>query len=455
MVVMIMNPTEALVDSIVNTEYHDIPQDVIDHAKLAILDYVGVAVYGSQHEVGDKITDYVEQNYTGTVSSVIGRGKNSPAGSALANGTFGHAIDYDDTFQSIVIHPTSPIFSAALSIGEKADAEGKDVLSAYIIGCETSYRVGQSICPEHIDDGWHCTSTAGSFGAAAAASKVLDNKNEETAHALGIVGSGSSALKKNFGTMTKPLHAGHAAEQGVRAAMLANNGFTADPEILQGDLGYCEVMTHDHGHNPSEAVNEFGSDWAVLDIGFKPYPSGVITHAAMDALRDLILQEELEIDDISEIRAALDDAASEMLHHKRPKNALEAKFSIEFCLAAVLLSEDPGVQEFSDEYVKRQKVQEAIPLVTREFERDLFDGGFADYGARITVETTDGSEYVKEVMDAPGTPSNPLTEERIYNKFNNCVGSVYNQQKSDEIASHINKLDNISLSEFSACISEV
>lgn len=447
-----MRPTKKLADSIVGVDYNDIPEIVTDHAKLAIRDYVGVAIYGSQDEVGDIITDYVSESYNGTESSIIGQGRTSPAGAALANGTFGHAIDYDDTFESIVIHPTSPIFPAALAIGEMVNAESKEVLLGYIVGVETAYRVGQSISPEHIDDGWHCTATAGSFGATAAAVKVLGLNGTEVAQAFGIVGSGSSALKKNFGTMTKPLHAGHAAEQGVRAAILSKNGFTAEQEILEGDLGYCEVMTHDTGHNPSKAISNFGKEWAVLDIGFKPYPSGVITHAAMDALRDLILQNEIDVDNIGEIRVALDDAASEMLHHKRPTNALEAKFSIEFCLAVILLAKDPGVQEFTDEFVGRQDVQDKIQLVTREFEDDLFDGGFADYGARVSVEMVDDSEYVQENRDAPGTPNNPISEERLHEKFIECTEEVFDKEQASILSACIDDLDNRSLSEFSAYI---
>lgn len=443
-----MDETATLAAFVAGTDLDDVPPEARSHAKQAIRDYVGVAVYGAHHEVGDRIAGYVERCHDGDEASVFARGAASPAGAALANGTFGHAIDYDDTFESIVLHPTSPVFPAALAVGEATDADGADVLAGYVVGCEAAFRVGHSTYPEHYENGWHSTGTAGSFGAAAAAASVLGLDEETTAQALGVVASGSSSLKKNFGTMTKPLHAGHAAEQGVRAALLAAEGFTADDAILDDDIGYGEVMTPGDAYDPSEITDDLGGTWAVRDIGYKPYPSGVITHAAMEALRELIVEEGLEIDDVARVGVALDDAASEMLHHERPGDALQAKFSIEFCLAAVLLAEDPGVQEFSDEYVASEAVQETIPLVEREFEENLFGGRFAGYGARVTVETRDGKEHVAEMREAPGSPSNPVSDERLRAKFLSCVEARFEHERAEELAGSVEELDERPLSAF-------
>ncbi|MEF8814204.1 MAG: MmgE/PrpD family protein [Halovenus sp.] len=443
-----MNETATLAAFVAETESGDVPSEARTHAKQAIRDYVGVAVYGARHEVGDRIAGYVDRCHAGTGASVFAREEASPAGAALANGTFGHAIDYDDTFESIVLHPTSPVFPAALAVGEATDADGDDVLTGYVVGCEAAFRVGHSTYPEHYENGWHSTGTAGSFGAAAAAASVLGLDSEATANALGIVASGSSSLKKNFGTMTKPLHAGHAAEQGVRAALLAADGFTADDAILEGDIGYGEVMTPGDGYDPTEITDNLGGTWAVRDIGYKPYPSGVITHAAMEVLRGLLDEEGLDVDDVARVRVALDDAAAEMLHHERPADALQAKFSIEFCLAAVLLSGDPGVQEFSDEYVTNDEVQEAIRLVDREFEENLFGGRFAGYGARVTVETESGDEHVAEMREAPGSPSNPVDDERLRAKFLECVEARFDRERAEELAECVEELDERPLSAF-------
>lgn len=437
-----MGETAALAEHSVNIEYEDIPKETVEHAKRAIRDYLGVAVYGSHHEVGDQILGYVDRCMSGEEATVIGRGTASPTGAALANATFGHAIDYDDTFESIVIHPSSPVFGATLAAGEVADASGKDLITAYTAGCEAAYRVGHSTYPNHYQNGWHSTGTVGSFGSTAAAAHLLDLSVDETTAAFGIVASASSSLKKNFGTMTKPLHAGHAAETGVRSALLAAEGFTADDAILEGNIGYGEVMTTDGSYDSTDITEDLGEEWAVLDIGFKPHPSGVITHAAMDALRTLVIEHDLTPETVDRVTVALDDAASEMLHHANPDDALQAKFSIEFCLAAILREQKAGIHEFTDEYVNQPETKEVIAKIDRSFEETLFDAHYASYGARVTVETADGETLVKEVKHHPGSPNNPVSEDRLRAKFDECVLTVLSDDETAQLADVIADLEN-------------
>ena len=436
-----MGETAALAEYTVSTAYDDIPDEVVEHAKRAIRDYVGVAVYGSHHAVGDQIMNYVDRCMNGEEATVIGLGTASPTGAALANGVFGHAIDYDDTFESIVIHPTSPVFAATLAAGELVDADGKELITAYTIGCDAAYRVGHSTYPNHYQNGWHSTGTVGAFGSTAAAAHLLGLSVDQTRHAFGTVASASSALKKNFGSMTKPLHAGHAAETGLRAALLAENGFTADESILEGPIGYGEVMTTDGSYDNTEITDTLGEEWAVLDLGFKPHPSGVITHAAMDALRTLVIDHDLTPDDVEQVTVALDDAASEMLHHASPDNALQSKFSIEFCLAAILRERKAGIHEFTDAYVTSPETRAVIEKIERGFEENLFDAHYASYGARVTVETVAGETIVNEVKHHPGSPNNPVSEERLQAKFDECVLTVLEADETEQLAFAIATLE--------------
>ena len=436
-----MGETATLAEFVVSADLGDAPESEIDHAKRAIRDYLGVAIYGSRHGVGDRIATYVESGMPGDDATVLTRGAASATGAALANGTFGHAIDYDDTFESIVIHPTSPVIAAALAATEHAGGTGRGLLTGYLVGVETAFRVGHATYPSHYDNGWHSTGTIGAFGAAAAAASILGHSVEESRHALGIVASSSSALKKNFGSMTKPLHAGHAAEMGVRAALLAESGFTADPDVLEGEIGYGTVMTPGGDYDPSEIVEELGASWHVTDIGFKPYPSGVITHAAMDALRRVVEREDLAPSDVGSITVALDDAANEMLIHANPDNALQAKFSVEFCLAAILRERDAGIHEFTDEYVNEEATRAEIAKVERAFEPNLFGAEFAGYGARVIVETASGEEFVEEERHAPGGPTNPVGEERLRAKFDECVGAVLDAAAAESIARSVDRLE--------------
>lgn len=437
-----MGETQSLAEFIVATPFEAFPADVVAKSKEAIADLVGVALYGSQHGVGERITSYVERASPGDDATMLGRGTASTSGAALANGTFGHAVDFDDTFETIVIHPTSPVFSAALAMGETVGAPGRDILTGYVVGVEAAYRTGHSVYPAHYENGWHSTGTVGTFGAAAAAASVIDLSVEETRHALGIAASGSSSLKKNFGTMTKPLHSGHAAQVGVRAAMLAAEGFTADVDVLEGQIGYGNVMTMDGSYDASAMTEDLGESWAVMDIGYKPYPSGVITHAAMDALRTLLLEHDLEADDVDDVTVALDDAASEMLHHENPETGLEAKFSIEFCLAAVIRELDPGVHEFTDEYVNAPETRAEMQKVSRAFEKNLFGGSFANYAAKVTLTTTGGDEYTTAERHAPGSPNNPLSDDRLKRKFDECAAVVLSAEESDTAYDAVSTLDD-------------
>lgn len=437
-----MAETALLADFTADTTFSDISSEAIDHSQTAIRDYIGVALYGSHHDVGDRIASYVDSNASGDQSTVFCRGQASVSGAALANGAFGHAIDYDDTFESIVIHPTSPVFAAALATTESVDGSTRDLLAGYVVGCEVAFRVGHSTYPEHYQNGWHATGTIGTFGAAAAAGSVLDLEPSQLLHTFGIAASLSSSLKKNFGSMTKPLHAGHASEMGVRAALLARDGFTADEAVFEDDLGYGEVMTMHDGYEPSEITEGLGESWAVTDIGYKPYPSGVITHAAMDAMRELVVEKDLSPEDVDQITVSLEEAASEMLIHAQPENALQAKFSIEFCLAAILREGEAGIHEFTDEYVATPETRTTIDKVERAFEEDLFGDDFAGYGATVQVETTAGDRFEAEERYAPGSPNNPVSEDRLREKFYECTETRLKQSAAEELETTIQRLDD-------------
>ncbi|WP_394742903.1 MmgE/PrpD family protein [Natronococcus roseus] len=443
-----MGETQELAEYVETITYDDIPSEATEHAKTAIRDYIGVALYGSHHEVGDTIYNYIDTQYGDGDATVFHRDAKSAPAAALANGAFGHAIDYDDTFESIVIHPTSPVFAAALAAAEEVNASTTKLLTGYVAGCEVAYRVGHSTYPEHYQNGWHSTGTAGSFGAAGAAASIQNLDAEEVSTAFGIVASLSSALKKNFGTMTKPLHAGHAAEMGVRAVLLAQNGFTADSEIFEGDIGYNRVMTIDDSYDPEEITEDLFEEWGVLDIGFKPYPSGVITHAAMDAMRNLTREHGLEPESVESVVVTLEEAASEMLHHKQPNDALQAKFSIEFCLASILREGRAGIHEFTDEYVQQPETQETIQKVSRAFESNLFGDEFAGYGAVVRVTKTDGTELREEIRYAPGSPNNPIEEQRLDRKFYECAESRLSESDAEALDTAIQNLEDTELDKF-------
>lgn len=447
-----MDATAALATYVSSVEFEEIPEEAIDHAKTSIRDYVGLALYGSQHELGEQVIAYLELFPSGGEATVIGDGPAAAPHAAFANGVTGHAVDYDDTFESIVIHPSCTTFPAALAAAEQGGASGRDLLTGYIVGHDVLFRIGQSVAPSHWHHGWHSTATIGVFGAAAAAGSVLGLSERELRMAFGIAGSASAGLKKNSGSMTNPLHCGRAAQLGLSAALLAENGATANPSILEGRYGYGKIMTPDGNYTP-EKITEPTVEWAVLDNGFKPYPSGVVTHAPMEALRTIVVREDLQPEDVHSVVVTVDERVTDTIDESNPQTALEAMTSYEFCLAAILRERDAGINEFTDSYVQSDRTREVMKKISVTPVSTLFEtdaGAEASYGARVAVTTTDGETITDEIERAPGSPSNPLSEQRLQAKFLECAQTVLSSDRIDELQTAIAELDERDVTAVSA-----
>ncbi|MFB6303686.1 MAG: MmgE/PrpD family protein [Haloferacaceae archaeon] len=437
-----MDETAALAADVAETAYGDVPDDAVARAKTAIRDFAGLALHGSGHATGRTVGAYLDAAGTGGGATVVGRGRADPPRAAFANGAFGHVLNYDDTFESVVVHPTCTAFPAAFAAAEAADATGRDLLVGYVVGCDAAYRVGRSVAPSHWLRGWHATATVGVFGATAAAASVLGLSAERTRHAFGVAASFSSGLKRNIGTRTNPVHCGHAAGKGVEAALLAREGIDADDAVLGGEYGFGELATDAGGYDPGE-ITDPDVEWAVRDLAFKPYPSGVVTHSAMEALRAILEREDLAPEDVATVTATVDEGVTDTIDQHDPRTATEATVSYEFCLAAVLRERDPGLDEFTDEYVRAAATRAAMDKVRLDPRVDPFGGSAAEasYGARVAVETTDGRTFTEEVLATPGGPSNPLPEARLRRKFHDCAGTVTDRETADRVADAIARLD--------------
>lgn len=433
----------AFVDS-----FDDPPTETVDRSKLAIRDYLGTAVYGRTTDASDTLQRYGDADLAaGDATTLDGRAA-SHERAAFVNGTLGHAVDYDDTFASFPLHPTTVVVPAALSAGELVDAGGDRLLRAYAAGVEVLFRVGDSVFPEQYDRGFHSTAAVGPLGAAAAAGVVFDLDTEALRHALGIAASSAGGLRRNFGTTTKPLHAGFAASGGVRAALLAREGATADTDILDGDASYGGTMAGD-AYDPS-ALDRDGFD-GVDDVALKVYPSAHITHGAMEALRQLRRDEGLSLENVSSVQAVMHPGAEDVLIHSRPADGLQAKFSIEYCLAATLRSGDPGLAVFADDYVAETATEAALSRMAADYDADAV-ADLGRYGGRVTVETDDGTVHERSVVDAPGSPLNPVPEARLREKFDECLAE--SDIDADGVAAIVDDLENESVGTLLAAVTE-
>lgn len=438
-----MGATEKLVDFIIKTKYEDLPEEAINMAKQCFLDCIGVSLAGCVQPIAKIMESYLKDVGGTPQSSIIGLGiKTSSTNAAFANGTIGHALDYDDMIFPVIGHPTVPILPAVLALGESTGATGKDVLLAFILGFEVFCKVGAATSPSHWYKGFHATATIGTYGAVAAASKLLKLDEEQTMNAFGIAGSQASGLKQNLGTMTKPFHAGHAAEGGVKAALLAKKGFTAAKDVLEGQFGFAKLMTD--GYNFG-VLDKLGNHWDIVDPApfFKPYPSCGGTHAAMNAMLSLIKEYDLKPDEVERVDAGMNPGGVEELIYTEPKNALQAKFSMQFCLAIMLLERKGGLAQFTDAKVRDPKTAELMKRINLYVDQELTESlplGWVDKTATVKVKMKDGRKY-KRTTDI----EHPTWDE-LKSKYEECASLVLPENKlrrSIDVITNLEKLKSL------------
>ncbi|MBI3931453.1 MAG: MmgE/PrpD family protein, partial [Chloroflexi bacterium] len=344
--------TDKISHFITETAPEDIPQDAVRLARLGITDFIGVALAGSREESSSIIVDYARKMGGVPQVSIIGGGfKTSPYLAALVNGTVGHSLDYDDVAISLIGHPSVFLVPAILAIGESAGASGKDVLTAYVIGYETSCQIAKPVLQSHYVQGWHSTATFGTLGAAASVAWLLKLKVHQVKQALGIAASLAGGLRQNFGTMTKPLHAGMAAAHGIQAALLARAGFTADDSIIEASLGFARVFGHSEAVDWTKVKENLGKTFLITSaegLSIKPYPSCGFTHCAIEAALHVKAEHKVKAADIAEVELGVSPFDKQILIHHHPKTGLEGKFSLEYCVAQALLSGEVKLKHFTD-----------------------------------------------------------------------------------------------------------
>ncbi len=424
--------TRYVSDFIVNTHYEDIPADVIALGKKSILDGLGLALAGSVSTLAPPMKSYIEAlGPCAGKSSIIGTRLTAPARfAAFANGTFIHADDYDDTqlavakdrVYGLLTHPTVPVLPPAFALCEAGGLSGKQLLRAYHIGVEVECKIAEAIAPRHYLDGFHTTGTVGAFGSAAACARLRGLDAQKTAYALGVAAAEAGGLRENFGTMTKPFHAGHAAEAGVVAADLAALGWTAAPNILEAQFGFFHAAGG--GFDPAAIVDRLGKPWTIETPGvsIKPYPSGSLTHPAMGEMIRLIREYGITADGVEKVDVGGNHGMVTTLLHHDPKTGLEAKFSMEFGLAILLLERKAGLAEYTDAVVQRPEVQDMIRRVNFYVDSEAEEAGLDKMTSIIKVQMKDGRVLSGKAQFAKGSPANPMSYDEVAEKFRGCAG---------------------------------
>ena len=413
------------------TEASDLPEDVVALGKKSILDGLGLALSGSVAKSGELVRRHLSDLGLGAgPATVIGSPlKIAARFAAFANGVGIHADDYDDTqlavapdrVYGLLTHPTAPALPAALAMAEALGADGRAAMLAYHLGVEVECKIAEAIDPRHYQTGFHATATCGAFAAAAASAKLMGLDAEATARALSIAGSQAAGLRENFGTMTKPFHAGRAAESGVVAAQFAGIGWTATDKILEAPRGFFRAAGG--GYDPAAIEGKLGHPWTFADpgISIKPHPSGSLTHPGMTEMLRLIRENNFRAADVKRVRVGTNQNMPNALIHHRPRNELQAKFSMEFCMAILLLEGRAGLAEFTDEVVLRPDVQAMIEKVDFVVDDEAERAGYHKMTTIIDIETSDGRKISGRADFGKGSPANPMTYEEVADKFRECA----------------------------------
>jgi 2-methylcitrate dehydratase PrpD len=406
------------------------PAEARERAAIAFCDTVGVILAGTPETAATIIRSTAASPAQSDQTGPAGRcrilgttARGGPEDAALANGVAAHALDFDDMCFVSLAHPSCALVPAALAAGELTAAAGRTALDAYIVGFEIECRLGAIMNPRHYHlRGWHCTSSIGTVGAAAAAARVLGLTPEATVHALGIAASLACGFKENLGTMVKPLHAGMAARNGVMAARLAREGFTASRQAIDGPQGYLTAMDSEHPASAlADALADLGSRWETLDTGItvKLYPSCAATHPPLDVLLDLWRRYDLAPENVETIDVGVDSMTPRLLIYERPSNGLEAKFSMPFCAAAAIVFGHPVIDTFDIGYIRDPRVQALMPRVTLRA-NPAFDAAAPLSQAEVTVRLRDGRTFAGQADGARGYPGR-LSSEELDTKFLACA----------------------------------
>ncbi len=439
--------TEKIARYISETTYDNLPQDAVRESKRSLIDCVGVTLAGCAEAESKLLVNYVRDEGGKPESGVICGGFKAPASEAAwVNGTNAHLMDYDDVSLSFMGHATVAILPAALAVGEKLKASGKDILLSYIVGFEIGARIGSAAGRRHYDIGWHTTATIGSVSAAATAAKLLQLDTKKVRMALGIAASLAGGLKENFGSMTKPLHAGNAARNGAVAALLAQRGFTANTSILEAPQGFCRAFGGGADFDLASAVDDLGKRYDIVTpgMGLKPYPSCAGTHPAIDAALYLREKHHPQAADITEIECHTSPMIPQAAVHSRPTTGLEGKFSTEFCVAMALLKGSVELKDFTSETVNRPDIQGLIQKTRYVHPAEMEKATVAPQ--ELIIKLKDGKVLSHRVNAPKGDSRNPLTWDEVAAKYGDCASlslPTIEVEHCLELLSNLEAVDNI------------
>jgi 2-methylcitrate dehydratase PrpD len=432
--------TAAAAAFVEHVTFNAIPTEALRIGTRCLLDGLGLFVAGSEEDSVQILAEEAAQTGGRQDALLLGRGSTKVPAPLAARvlGTAGHAHDWDDSQVStdpdhtygLLTHPTIPPLSSALVMAQKlGGVDGKIFMLAFLTGFEVECKISEWMLPQHYLRGMHSSGTVGTFGAYAAAAKLLGLRGAELRSGFGIAASFAAGIRCNFGTMTKPLHVGRAAENGVTAALLAARGFTADTDALDGPWGFYAV--HGGGASIEKFSQGFGKQWTIIEPGvsIKPYPCGVLTHPTIDLMLKLVTEHEVRPDDIEAVKVFAGTNILNPIRYPIAANHLQAKFSLPAALAMIALVRKAGKREFSDEFVGSAAMQSMQKRITTELDPEIEKMGFDKMRSRIAIRLKNGRPLEGWADERyRGGPENPLSDRELETKVRSCCEDVLNDE---------------------------
>jgi 2-methylcitrate dehydratase PrpD len=429
---------KTIVDFICDTKYEDVPAKAIENAKGRILDGIGVTINGTTDTVGEIIKSFISDFHGEPHATVICTGlKADCLYAAFANGTMMHATDFDDIY--MLSHSTTCVLPAVIAVSELMNATGKEMLMGYLIGNELYTKIQQCTSTEPWYRGFHGTSIWGSVAAAGAAARMLKLDKEKTCMAIGMSCSMFGGIKRNQGTMTKPLHAGYSAENGVKAALMAKYGLRSHPEAFEGKFSFTKIFSS----NPQyEYIQELGKTWDMITMPpwIKPHPNCGSTHAAMGGMLELIEKYDIKEDQVEKVEVGMTQAGIDALFYDEPKDAYQAKFSMQFAIALLLHTRKWGLAMHTEEIVQDPAIRKLFKKIKFYHNTTLQKELPPDKGqfeAQLDVTMKDGTKYSAR----PGLPD--LNYEQIQQKFHECANGILSEIETENVCNLVSNLENV------------
>lgn len=436
-----MSFTAEIAKRSVALRYEDLPTDIVEWAKQCILDYVGVTLAGSRERTATLVLDEIV-DVSGPLAAPAGvtvfghQIRLSMHDAALVNGTASHALDYDDVNRALFGHPTVPVLPALLALAEHLGSSGAAVIEAFVAGYEAENRIGTSVSPTHYDRGYHATGSVGVFGAAVACARLMELDLAAMRVAIGLAAAQAAGLKSMFGTMTKPLHAGKAAANGVLAARLAARGFTANDSAIETEQGFAEVLGG--SFDPARALVEPDNGWHLRNNLFKYHAACYETHSTIEGLRRLREAERLSAESVARVVIHVDPARRRMCAIAEPVTGLECKFSLSHTAAMALAGRDTSsIDAYTDDGAFDPELLELRSRI------EMVDGGHAGRATPVDITLRDGR--VHRVEHDVNVPETDLDKQRaaLTTKCRSLTGPVVGERNVDALVSTVLSLERI------------